>query len=50
MKNSVSASSAHVAFFVVLGLCVALIGFMDGGSSQSSEFAQLSHLQSGRVK
>ncbi|MEP0156684.1 hypothetical protein [Pseudophaeobacter sp.] len=50
MKNSVSASSAHIVLFVVLGLGMALIGFMDGGSTQSSEFAQLSHLQSGQAK
>ena len=46
MKNTVSASAAHVAFFVVLGLGVAFIGFWDGRSSQQTEFAELSHLHS----
>ncbi|WP_157063725.1 hypothetical protein [Phaeobacter sp. 11ANDIMAR09] len=46
MKNTVSASAAHVAFFVVLGLGVAFIGFWDAKSSQQTEFAELSHLQS----
>ncbi|MFC4215535.1 hypothetical protein [Pseudophaeobacter arcticus] len=50
MKKSVSVNSAHIVLFVVLGLGVALIGFMDEGSSHSPEFAELSHLKSGAVE
>ena len=46
MKNTISANSAHIALFVVLGLGVALIGFWDGSSAQQTEFAELSHLHS----
>ena len=50
MNSTVSASSAHIALFLVLGLGVALIGFWDGSSSQQTEFADLSHLHGGSAQ